>query len=148
MTGYREKLSPAWWLILAMGLLAPASLLIFFPLSIPVGIAVGLVLWLGSVAVLWVFAPTISIDARGVRAGRARIEHRHLGSVEVFRNDEARAQRGVSLDARAWLVITPWVDPVLKITLLDPSDPTPYWLLSCKRPERFVQAWEQIRSAT
>jgi hypothetical protein len=67
--------------------------------------------------------------------------------MEVFRKEEARAQRGVSLDARAWLVITPWVDPVLKITVQDPEDPTPYWLISCKKPEKFVQAWEKIRSA-
>jgi hypothetical protein len=148
MTGYREKLSPAVWLIVAIGLFLPASMLIFLPLSIPLGVAVGLVLWWGSVAILWAFAPSISVDERGVQAGRARIDHSLLGTLEVFRKEDARAQRGVSLDARAWLVITPWIDPVLKITVIDDQDPTPYWLVSCKNPEKFQAAFEQARSAT
>lgn len=148
MTGYSEKLSPAWWLIVALGLLFPASLLIFLPLNIVVGAGVGVGLWLGAVGILWVFAPRVSVDQRGVRAGKAHIDHQFVTNVEVFKKEEARVQRGPQLDARAWMVIVPWVDPVMKITVSDPDDPTPYWLVSCKHPERFQAAWHSVRDAT
>jgi hypothetical protein len=134
-------------MVLALGLFVPASTLIFLPLNFFFGVLVGLALWLGSVGVLWVFAPTISVDDHYVRAGRAGIEHRHVGSMEIFRGVEARDQRGPQLDARAWLVIRGWVDPVIKIVIDDDGDPTPYWLVSAKHPEAFVAAFEKKRSS-
>jgi len=146
MDEYSEKLSPAWWMVVALGLFVPATTLIFLPLSLPLGLGVGLALWLGSTAVLWVFAPRISVDDQYVRAGRAAIEHKFVENVEVFRGVEATQQRGTQLDARAWLVIRGWVDPVVKITISDEQDPTPYWLVSAKNPDAFVAAWEKRRS--
>jgi len=141
MNGYREKLAPSWWMVLALGLFAPASALIFLPLNLTLGIGVGLALWSSSVAVLWIFSPTISIDENYVRAGAAAIEHRYISDMEVFRKEEARAERGVRLDARAWLVIRGWVDPVIKITITDEQDPAPYWLISARNPDAFIAAW-------
>jgi len=144
---YSEKLSPAWWMVVALGLFVPATTLIFLPLSLPLGASVGIALWLGCTGVLWVFAPTISVDDHYVRAGRAGIEHRFVTSMEIFRGVEATQQRGPKLDARAWLVIRGWVDPVVKITIADDNDPTPYWLVSAKHPEAFVAAFEKKRSS-
>lgn len=142
MTPYREKLGPSWWMVAALFLFVPATSLIFFPLSVALGLVVGVALWLGSVGVLWFFAPTIWIDESELRAGAARIDHNLIGSMEIFTHREATAARGPLLDARAWLVIRPWVDPVVKIMLTDPHDPTPYWLVSSKKPEDLVAAWE------
>jgi hypothetical protein len=36
-------------------------------------------------------------------------------------------------------VIRGWVDPVVRVTLEDPDDPTPYWLISTRRPEELVR---------
>ena len=52
-------------------------------------------------------------------------------------------ERGPSLDARAWLSIRGWVDPVVKVTLADEKDPTPYWLVSTRRPEDLKAARER-----
>jgi hypothetical protein len=38
-------------------------------------------------------------------------------------------------------VIRPWVDAVVKVTISDPQDPTPYWIVSSRNPERFIAAW-------
>ncbi len=147
MDEYSERLSPAWWMLMALALFVPATALIFLPLSPPLGLAVGCALWLGSSGVLWLFAPTIAVDAEYVRAGRAAIEHRFVREMEIFRGLEATQQRGPSLDGRAWLVIRGWVDPVVKVTVDDDSDPTPYWLISAKNPEAFVSAWQELRSS-
>jgi hypothetical protein len=148
MTGYREKLYPALWLILAIGLFLPASILIFLPLNLALGITVGLILWWGSVSVLWSFAPSLTVDASGLQAGRARIDHRFVSDIEAFRDQQATWQRGPGLDARAWLVLRPWINPVVKITLDDPEDPTPYWLVSTRKPEELIAAWQKARSIT
>lgn len=128
-------------MVLATGLFLPATTLIFLPLSIPLGVAVGAALWGGSVGLLWALSPTISTDGQTITAGRARIDRKHVSAVESFHREDARAQRGPLLDARAWLVIRPWVDPVIKITLSDPEDPTPYWIVSSRSPEAFMSAW-------
>jgi hypothetical protein len=143
MNAYREKLSPSWWMVLATALFVPATLIIFLPLSVWVGLGVGSALWLGSWGILWFFSPTISVEDHHIGAGRARIEHTWVDSMEIFRTQEATEQRGTQLDARAWLVLRPWIDPVVKITLKDPNDPTPYWLISSKNPDAFVTAWQE-----
>jgi len=143
MTGYHEKLFPALWLVLALGLFVPASLLIFFPLSPLLGAVVGVALWWGSVAILWIFSPRIRIDNESFRAGKAQIDHRFISAMEAFRGEDAREQRGVKLDARAWLVLRPWIGPVVKITISDSQDPTPYWLVSSRHPDRLISAWRE-----
>lgn len=140
MTAYSETLFPSWWLIAALGLLLPASVLIFLPLSLPVGIATGLGLWWGAAGVLWVFAPRIRVDEGGLQAGRARIDHHWIGGIDVFLGNDARVQKGTGLDARAWLVIVPWITPVVRIEITDGEDPAPYWLLSSRRPEQLRDA--------
>lgn len=128
-------------MVVATGLFLPATTLIFMPLSVPLGLGVGVALWGGSLGFLWALSPTISTDGHMIRAGRAQIERKFVTGLEAFYREEARQQRGPELDARAWLVIRPWVDPVVKITISDPADPTPYWLISSRKPEQFIAAW-------
>jgi hypothetical protein len=143
MTGYHEKLFPALWLVLALGLFTPASLLIFFPLSPLLGAVVGVALWWGSIAMLWIFSPRIRIDTTNFHAGKAHIDHRFISAMEAFLGEDARDQRGVKLDARAWLVLRPWIGPVVKVTISDSQDPTPYWLVSSRHPDKLISAWRQ-----
>jgi hypothetical protein len=140
MTHYRERLSPSWWITLSVALLIPATSLIFLPVNLPLGIAVGISLWAGSMAVLWFSSPTVSVTDSHLSAGSATIDHKFVSGVEVFRKDQATMQRGTKLDARAWLVIRGWVDPVVKVTLNDPKDPTPYWLVSAREPDKLAAA--------
>lgn len=128
-------------MVVATGLFLPATTLIFLPLSVPLGLGVGAALWGASIGLLWALSPVVFTDGQIIRAGRAQIERQFVTSVEAFHREDARQERGPRLDARAWLVIRPWVDPVLKVTLSDPEDPTPYWIVSSRHPERFLAAW-------
>lgn len=141
MNAYRERLHPSWWMVAATGLFLPATTLIFLPLSIPLGLAVGAALWGGSIGLLWVLSPTVSTNGHIIYAGRAHIDREFVTGLEAFHREEARQERGPRLDARAWLVIRPWIDPVVKVTISDPEDPTPYWIVSCRNPEAFIAAW-------
>lgn len=148
MTYYVEKLGPAWWLVVATGLLVPATLLIFLPLNWILGLSMGLALWGLTLALLWGFAPSLRVENGLFLAGKARIELNFVGEATAFAKDEARNQKGPDLDARAWLVMVPWVEPVAKITIRDPQDPTPYWLVSSRRPTELIDALARAKKAT
>jgi hypothetical protein len=137
---YRERLWPAWWVFLATALVIPASLLVFLPISFIAGVVSAAVLYGAIVIVLLATTPVIEVDDRMLRVGRARIERSFLGAVTAHRGPDATAERGTRLDARAYLVLRGWISGVARIELVDPSDPTPYWLVSTRRPEELVAA--------
>ena len=124
-----------------MALLAlPASMLVLAPVSLPAGVATGAVLSGGLIVLLWALAPVIEIADGVLAAGRARIPLRLLGAVDIARDEEARQARGPGLDARAWLLLRGDIDPVVRIQIVDDDDPTPYWLISSRRPEDLASA--------
>ncbi|PPF67753.1 DUF3093 domain-containing protein [Clavibacter michiganensis] len=137
---YRERLWPAPWLFVATALVIPASLLVFLPISVLAGVVVAIVLYAGVVATLVLTSPVIEVVDGRLHAGRASIDVAQLGEPEGFRGAEAVAERGVRLHARAYLVIRGWVDPVVRVPLMDPTDPAPYWLVSTRFPERLIAA--------
>ena len=83
---------------------------------------------------LIVSTPSITVTAETLQVGRATIERRFIGAVTPFSGKEATAERGPRLNGLAYLCIRGWVDPVVRIEITDPSDPTPYWLTSTRRP--------------
>jgi len=124
----------------ALGLVVPATVLIFLPLNVFVGVISGFVLWISSVAVLWVFSPVIVVTEEGLRVGTAYLEREFWGQAQAFRGLEARHERGPGAHGLAWLSLRPWIDPVVKIEVSDPEGPTPYWLISSKNPEALLAA--------
>lgn len=145
---FQERLSPSWWLVLALFLFVPTSLLIFLPLDPVVGTGVGLALWLGSVGLLWWTSPVIRVDETTLSAGQAHIDLRFVARIEPIDASQARQAKGPGLDARAFVVIRPWISPAARIVLDDPRDPVPYWLVSTRQPERLVAAVNGARAGT
>jgi hypothetical protein len=113
----------------------PASLLVFLPINFFVGIGTAVVLYVGSVSLLLIASPVIEVRDDRLFAARASLPLAVIGTSIGARGDAARLERGQHLDARAWLLIRGWIDPVVKISLVDPNDPTPYWLISTRNPE-------------
>ena len=145
---FRERLWPAPWLFLGTALVIPASLLVFLPINQAVGIVVAIVLYAGCVAMLLRASPVIEVSDTELIAGRARLPISAVGALDEFLGEDARLERGQRLDARAWLLIRGWVDPVVRIEVNDADDPTPYWLLSTRRPAELIAALETAKAAT
>ncbi len=137
---YRERLWPAPWVFVATALVIPASLLVFLPISLPVGAAVAVLLYGAIVGVLLLTTATIEVTGTDFRAGRARMPRSIVSRAQAFEGAEATAERGVRLDARAWLLLRGWIPGVVRVELDDPSDPTPYWLVSTRRPDELEAA--------
>ena len=85
------------------------------------------------------------IDLRAVLDQEAVDAGELVGTLASFVGEEARLERGQRLDARAYLLIRGWVDPVIKVELLDVNDPAPYWLISTRRPDAVAAAIERAR---
>jgi len=148
MTLYRERLWPAPWLFFAVALVIPASLLVFLPISDVAGVVVAAVLYASCVLLLLIASPAIVITESELTAGKARIPVALVGAASAHSGDDARQQRGPGLDARAWLLIRGWVDPVVRIPVDDPADPTPYWLISSRHPEKIASVLAEAKANT
>ncbi|BDZ63127.1 membrane protein [Agromyces mangrovi Wang et al. 2018] len=140
MPVYRERLLPTPWMVLVSLLLIPASILILAPVSLPAGIATGIVLYLGVQAAFLVASPLIEVTETELHAGKASIPLALTGEATAHEGADATAERGVRLDARAWLLIRGWVPHVVKVPIVDDADPTPYWIVSTRRPTEMAAA--------
>jgi Protein of unknown function (DUF3093) len=94
-----------------------------------------LLLWASLKAPLEIF-----IDQECLRVGSATIERRFIGEVTHLSSAEMALLRGRDADPRCWMAIRFWVTTGVKIEIIDPADPTPYWLVSAKRAAALATA--------
>jgi hypothetical protein len=137
---YSERLSPSatiWGLGLAFG----AGLgLIPGPVSTTAAFIVAIVGVVAVITVLLVTTPRLLVTEDRFVAGRAQVPLSLVAAVEPLTAQQSRALLGVDLDARAYLCTRAWISRGAKVTLRDPEDPTPYWLVSSRHPEALAAA--------
>jgi hypothetical protein len=137
---YHEKLWPNFWIWLVGAGLSGAGILVFAPISMTAGLTAAVVLFAIIAVLLVVSTPAITVTGSTLRVGRASIERRFVGTAAAFRDKEATAERGTRLNGLAFMCIRGWIDPVVRIEITDPSDRTPYWLASTRRPDELLAA--------
>jgi hypothetical protein len=82
----------------------------------------------------------VCIDGDTFRAGRAHIPATYVGTATPLDADQTRRVAGVEADARAYLVLRPYLKRAVRVEITDPADPAPYWLVSTRRPEELAKA--------
>ena len=140
---YRERVLPS-----APNLLLPIFLFvsvvaIMLPISEPWAIPVAALLSAAFVTFLFVSSPVIEISETELVCKGARIDRKFLGEIAIIPKTESFEQLGQKLDARSWLAIQPSVKGLLKIEIVDETDPTPYWLLTSRNAERIKEILEK-----
>jgi hypothetical protein len=146
---YRERLTvPWWWFLPAFGLaaiiayevnLGIRSLPDWLPYALLLPVAAAGLIWLGRVEVRVVSTSDAGADAE-LWVGGAHLPSSVISrAVEVPRSAKSAAL-GRQLDPAAYVVHRAWVKQMVLLVLDDPDDPTPYWLISCRRPERVLAA--------
>ncbi len=137
---YAERLTVPlrWWV---QGTMLVASLWLAVVVALP-GVAAwtvtGLAMVLLGSLLLAYGAARIEVVDGELRAGRARIELHHLGAASALDADETRNLAGRDADARAFLLLRPYLKRGVRVAVLDPDDPAPYWLLSTRRPSELA----------
>lgn len=139
---FAERLSVPlrWWV---QGTMMVATLWLALVVAVPLTVA-----WVATGAAMALLAALfvsygaarISVDGAVLRAGRAQISTEHVGEVTPLDDEAMRRQAGRDADARAFLLLRPYLKRGVRVDLVDPSDPTPYWLLSSRRPDRLAAA--------
>lgn len=116
----------------------------WLPYLVAVPVVVGLLRWLGRLRV--------DVDAPGdaepeIRVGAARLPVRCVGRVDVVTGPDKQQALGPDLDPEAFVLHRPWVTPAVRLEVIDPDVPTPYWVVSTRHPERLLAALETRRAA-
>jgi Protein of unknown function (DUF3093) len=143
---YRERLwVPWWWWPLGFALAALIAVEVnmgvrtlpdWLPFATLFTVATGALLWLGRVEI------RVTGGDSGVQlwAGQAHLPITVIArSAEIARSAKSAAL-GRQLDPAAYVLHRSWVGPMILVVLDDPDDPTPYWLVSCRHPDRVLSA--------
>ncbi|MDT7537910.1 MAG: hypothetical protein QOI82_1495 [Actinomycetota bacterium] len=70
----------------------------------------------------------------------ARIPIALLRDGVALDRESFRVQTGPMADARAYVVSRPWLHTAVRLTVNDPDDPTPYWVVGTRRPAELLEA--------
>ena len=146
---FRERLTvPLIWWLLAM-LFALSVLLAVGAYLGPVwGVGTAVAAMLVATAIFFSASIVISVDPHEIRVGQASIEHAYIASCRALDAEQTRRRAGVEADARAHLVLRPYVKTAVEITLNDQDDPVPYWLVSTRHPQKLAAAQQEAASST
>jgi hypothetical protein len=87
----------------------------------------------------------VAADSTGLTAGGLRLPAEFVGETEVLHREDYRRRLGVDADARAHLLTRPYLDRGVLVRVDDPADPTPYWLVSTRRPDALAAALDTHR---
>jgi hypothetical protein len=99
-------------------------------------VAAGALLWLGRLEI------RVAFDEGAVElwAGEAHLPITVIArSAEIPRSAKSAAL-GRQFDPAAYVLHRGWVGPMVLVVLDDADDPTPYWLVSTRHPERVLSA--------
>jgi hypothetical protein len=146
---FRERLTVpiVWWVLAALFALSVlAAVGAYLGLTWGVGTAVAAMLVAAGIFVS--ASIVIAVDAHEIRIGRASIEHIYIAGCRALDPEQTRRRAGVEADARAHLVLRPYIKTAVEITLNDPKDPVPYWLVSTRRPQQLAAAQREAASST
>lgn len=135
-----ERLWPGvlgWTGTVAFGVVTGVALL---PVNAGLALTVGLVVAAAGLAVGAVTAPRVAVVDGRLHAGPARIPVALLADPRTLAGAELRAALGPGLDARAYLCLRGWIRTAVRVDVADPADPTPYWIVSTRRPDDLVAA--------
>lgn len=146
---FRERLTvPIIWWVLA-GLFSLSVLVAVGTYLGPAwGLGTSIATLLVAAAIFGSAAILISVDEQEIRVGRASIEHAYIATCRALDAEQTRRRTGAEADARAHLVLRPYIKTTVEITLDDPEDPVPYWLVSTRHPQRLAAALQDAASST
>jgi hypothetical protein len=143
---YRERLhTPWWWYLVSVAVacifaaefhIAGYGLTDWIPFGTLVPLSILLVWWLGH--------GRLEISAGEVRVRGAHLPLQYVsGSVALDANTLRRVV-GREGDPVAFISVRPWIGPGVQLWLDDPDDPTPYWVVSTRHPDRVLAVLRSV----
>jgi hypothetical protein len=137
---FDERLAvPLWWWPLGFGVatLLAAEVHMGYP-GVRAWLPYLLIVPLTSMVLMRMGRHQVVLRGGELQVGPAHIPIHYLGQIQTIYPNAKRRALGPDLDPAAFVLHTGWVGPVLRITLTDPADPTPYWIFSVRQAEKLA----------
>ena len=153
---FRERLTPGWFGWMVAAAIGASFGFVVLPLAGGLGYLVGFLAGAvpGALVGIGIMAATsarVEVTSGGpageLQAGRARIGVGSLGAVEILDPAAMANLRGRGIDPRSYHCQRGWLPAGVKVDIADDTDPTPYWLISSRRPAELAEALRAGRSA-
>lgn len=147
---YSERLHVPlrWWV---QGVMLVASLWLALVVAILEPPALPWVLTAVALALMVVmflqYGAVVEVKNGVLRAGKAHIDVAYVGEVTALDEERTRRVAGVEADARAHLLLRPYLKEAVRIEITDPADPTPYWLVHSRHAEALAEALRRASAA-
>jgi len=142
MGTYRERLTVPWWWWLAAPLLAgllaaevflgAPGWLTLLPYLLLLPAALAALWWLGRIR--------LAVTTTELRVDDARLPLSAVRTAVALDPLAKRDLLGPNAEPYAFVIQRPWVPGAVQVFLDDPADPTPYWLISTRRPAALAAA--------
>ena len=139
---YSERLTPSINTYIALLIVWPTVWLTVYPWNHTLG------LWLGALvagaifAAVFFTAPLIRVTKDALHVGKASIPRTEIASIDTVEGQAARRARGPELDPSAYVMFRGTTQRLVRIRISSKVDPTPYWLVSSRRPLELTLALE------
>jgi hypothetical protein len=135
---YDERLSVPlrWWV---QGTMLVASLWLAMIVALPTTAA-----W----AITAVALAALALGLLAYGAARVTVEGAHLGRSSALDAEATRRISGVEADARAYLLLRPYLKRAVQVEIVDPADPTPYWLISTRHPDELARVLTELTESS
>jgi hypothetical protein len=143
-TVYRERLTVPWWAwpaALAAAVFAVTELAIgAYALRKPVWFVLAGLLAVVALVLLSRIRIDVYAEPGELRVDDARLPLEFVADAHPVDPGGLRDLLGRDADPLAFVIARPWIKQAVRINLADPADPTPYWVVSTRHPERLVAA--------
>lgn len=143
---FSERLWPSPALMVILLLLVPAVTLMLTPLNATIALPVAIIVYALISLTLVLMSPVIRVQGQVLYAGRAKVDAAHLGDISQLESGALKSVLGPHADARAYLLIRGYIHRGIKIEIQDHEDPTPYWVLTTRRPTELTAALETAKT--
>jgi hypothetical protein len=141
-TLYSERILPGFSFYLATLFLPAAVGLIALAFDATLALYCSSLAEIVLIAISIALAPRIVVTTNFLMVGNARIPRDKLSGNQAVAKESAFIERGQNLDPKAFIMFQIGVKGLVKVSLKDPEDPTPYWLFSSRHPALVLQALE------
>jgi hypothetical protein len=106
-----------------------------------------LVLPLVAAGMWWLGRIKVQVHDGELWVDDAHLPVKFIADVIPLDQDDRRLLLGPGADPLAFVIQRPWIRGTVQIVLDDPDDPTPYWVISTRSPERLTEAIRAARSS-
>lgn len=138
---FREVIRPPFWLMAFIYFLAfSLGVAIWAAMTTAIAAVVMALLTVGVIAIYFSAALVIEVDESELRVGKAHIDKRFCGQIDLLTPAQMSLKRTREADPAAFLAIRFWTSHGVKIEINDHRDATPYWLVTTKRGGDLIQA--------